>query len=168
LCQPPFTAVGLVISTRTTNRIHAEKLKFDENLAERKFRFDIDLADRRFRYERQLNDDKRRIEFGEDLLAAFYKFQGLVGAVRSPGAFGDEGASRQKDPDEPPEQARLRDTCFVPRAVKPEPRFIAQFFSKRYRARALFRDSEIDQAFNLANEARHHSDSGRNAYQCCG
>src|SRR5689334_7777544 len=91
-----IAAINIFISNRTTNRIHSEKLKFDEALAEKKFYFDCDLAERRFRYDRDLYDLKRKVEFGEDVLAGFYKIRDVIAAVRSPMAFGDEGATRKR------------------------------------------------------------------------
>ena len=66
-----ITIIGFILSNRTARQIHSEKLDFDETIAEKKFRFDVDLAERKFRYDRELHDHKRRIEFGEDLLASF-------------------------------------------------------------------------------------------------
>jgi hypothetical protein len=94
------------------------------------------------------------VELGEDLLAAFYKFKDVIAAVRSPAAFGDEGASRPRNDNEDPTIARNKDTYYVPLERLNQNRdFISDFFSKRYRARAVFRDSEIDRAFQLLNEA---------------
>jgi hypothetical protein len=54
------------------------------------------------------------VEFGEDLLAAFYKFRDVIAAVRSPSAFGEEGAGRPRDDGEDSSIARNKDTYYVP------------------------------------------------------
>ncbi|MGY4160486.1 hypothetical protein ACVINW_006328 [Bradyrhizobium sp. USDA 4461] len=147
------TIAGFIVSNRTTTRLHSEKLKFDEALAEKKFRFDVDLAERKFRYDRELHDHKRRVEFGEDLLAAFYKMKEVITAARSPAAFGNEGASRPRQENEGESLARTKDMYFVPleRLTKHQD-FISDFFSKRFRARAIFRGTEIDRAFQILHE----------------
>jgi hypothetical protein len=144
--------VGNLFSNRSAKGIHSEKLLFDERLAEKKFRFDVDLAERKFRYDRELHDHKRRVEFAEEILAGFYKFKDVIAAARSPAAYGDEGASRPRSENEHADLARNKDTYFVPlERLNKNRDFLSDFFSKRYRARALFRD-DIDRAFQHANE----------------
>ncbi|QOZ34417.1 hypothetical protein [Bradyrhizobium sp. CCBAU 53421] len=147
------TTIGFIVSNKTATKLHSEKLKFDERLAEKKFQFDIDLAERKFEYEKGLHDHKRRIEFGEELLAAFYRANDVLIAVRSPAAFGKEGSSRPQEEDDP-NIARKKDTYFVPlERLNKNGDFLSDFFSKRYRARAIFRDTQLDQAFQLLHEA---------------
>ncbi|MCK1517267.1 hypothetical protein IVB22_33145 [Bradyrhizobium sp. 190] len=147
------STIGILISNRTANRIHSEKLKSDEALAEKKFRFDVDLAERKFRYDQELHDHKRRVEFGEELLASFYKIRDVIAAVRSPMAYGDEGASRPRNDNEGATSSKNKDNYYVPlERLNKNKDFISDFFSKRSRARAIFRGSEIDEAFRLVNE----------------
>jgi hypothetical protein len=144
--------VGFILSSRTARQIHSEKLQFDEKLAERKFKFDVDLAERQFRYDRELHEHKRRVEFGEELLAGFYKFRDVIAEVRSPLASGDEGATRPRGENEDSDIARNRDSFFVPHErLNTNRDFLSEFFSKRYRARAVFRD-DLQNAFQLAHE----------------
>jgi hypothetical protein len=144
--------IGNLFSNRAAKRIHAEKLLFDERLAEKKFSFDVDLAERKFRYDRELYDHQRRVEFAEEVLAGFYKFKDVIAAARSPAAYGDEGASRPRTDSEPTEQSRGKDTYFVPlERLNKNSDFLSDFFSKRYRARAMFRN-DIGRGFQLANE----------------
>jgi hypothetical protein len=144
--------VGNLFSNSATKRIHTEKLLFDERLAEKKFRFDVDLAERSFRYDRELHDHKRRVEFAEEILAGFYKFKDVIAAARSPAAYGNEGASRPRDDNEQADLARNKDTYFVPlERLNKNSDFLSDFFSKRYRARAMFRN-DIDRGFQLAIE----------------
>jgi hypothetical protein len=145
--------VGSLFSNSATKKLHAEKLQFDERLAEKKFSFDVDLAERKFRYDRELHDHKRRVELAEEVLASFYKFKDVIAAARSPAAYGEEGASRPRDGDEQREIARNRDTYYVPlERLNKHLDFLSDMFSKRYRARAMFR-GDIDKGFQLANEA---------------
>jgi hypothetical protein len=144
--------IGNLFSNRAAGQIHSEKLSFDEKLAEKKLRFDVDLAERKFRYDRELHDHKRKVEFAEEILAGFYKFKDVIAAVRSPAAYGDEGASRPRNENEQPELTRNKDSYFVPlERLNKNRDFLSEFFSKRYRARALFRN-DLDQAFQAANE----------------
>ncbi|PAY06663.1 hypothetical protein CK489_27725 [Bradyrhizobium sp. UFLA03-84] len=148
------TAIGIFVSNKTATRLHSDKLKFEEQLAEKKFRFDIDLAERKFQYEKDLHDHKRLVEFGEELLAAFYKIDDVLKGVRSPAAFGNEGSSRPQQDGDDTNVAKRKDVYFVPlERLGNNADFLSDFFSKRYRARALFRDAELDQAFQLLNEA---------------
>ena len=145
--------IGILFSNSTAKRIHSEKLLFDERIAEKKFSYDVDLAERRFRYDKELSDHKRRVEFAEELLASFYKLKDLVAAVRSPAAFGDEGATRPRSAGERPEIARNKDTYYVPlERLHKNADFLSDFFSKRYRARTIFRGN-VDRSFLLASEA---------------
>ena len=147
-----ITIIGFILSNRTARQIHSEKLDFDETIAEKKFRFDVDLAERKFRYDRELHDHKRRIEFGEDLLASFYKFKDVIAAVRSPLASGNEGATRPQGDSEDPTMTHTRNSYFVPLLrIQKNADFFSEFFSKRYRTRAVFR-GDIDNAFKIAGE----------------
>ncbi|WP_156527952.1 hypothetical protein [Bradyrhizobium stylosanthis] len=129
-----------------------DKLQSDERLAERRYGFDVDLAERKFHYERELHDRKRRVEFAEQLLADFYKFADIISAVRSPGAFGDEGSSRPRQDAEYAGTARNRDIYFVPlERLRKEQEFLSSLFSRRYQARALFQGA-LEEAFQPAAE----------------
>ena len=44
--------VGFVVSARNARRIHAEKLTFDREQAEKRFEFDTGLAERRFQLDK--------------------------------------------------------------------------------------------------------------------
>ena len=85
-------------------------------------------------------------------MASFYKFKDVIAAARSPAAYGDEGGSRPRGDSEHTDRARNKDTYFVPLERLHKNRdFLSEFFSKRYRARAMFRN-DIDRGFQLANE----------------
>lgn len=85
-------------------------------------------------------------------MAGFYKFKDIVAAVRSPAAYGDEGASRPRGDNEQAELTRSKDTYFVPlERLHKNGDFLSEFFSKRYRARAMFQ-TDIGIAFQLASE----------------
>lgn len=141
------------LSNRTARGLHSEKLKFDEALAEKRYGFEVDLAERKFRFDRELPEHKRRIEFAEQLLADFYRLADIIKAVRSPAAYGSEGATRQGQENESEDVARARNTYYVPlERLRHHREFLSSFFSRRYQARAIF-TGQIDEAFQAANEA---------------
>jgi hypothetical protein len=144
--------IGNLFSNSAAKRIHSDKLLFDERIAEKKFSYDVDLAERKFRYDTGLHDHKRRVEFAEEILAGFYKFKDIIAVARSPAAYGNEGATRPRGDNEQAELARSKDNYFVPlERLHKHDDFLSDFFSKRYRARAMFR-ADIDRGFQLAHE----------------
>jgi hypothetical protein len=75
-------------------------------LAEQKRSAELQLAERKFQYDRDLHDHKRRVELAEGGLADFYRFADIIWAVRSPGGFKDETASRPRTESETPADTR--------------------------------------------------------------
>jgi hypothetical protein len=146
------SVVGLIVSTKTARAIHAEKIDFDRDLAERKFAFDKELAERKFKYDRELHDHKRRVELAETVLAEFQQMGDVISAIRSPMAYGNESAERPRRENETEEHSRLKDTYFVPlMRIKKNSEFISGFTSKRYRSRAILGEG-IDEAFRTIEE----------------
>ena len=144
--------VGLITSSRTARTIHREKLDFDRKLAEQKFEFDKDLAERKFKYDREFHDHKRRVELAETILSDFMQMNDLIQAVRSPLAFGGEAVGRTRNEGETEEEARQRDSYYVPIArLTKHSEFISELMSKRYRSRAVLGD-QIDRAFQEIRE----------------
>jgi hypothetical protein len=127
--------VGLITSSRTARTIHREKLEFDHKLAQQKFEFDKDLAERKFKYDREFHDHKRRVELAETILSDFMQMSDVIQAVRSPLAFGGEAVGRTRNEGETEEEARQRDSYYVPIArLTRHSEFISGLMSKRYRA----------------------------------
>ncbi len=56
---------------------------------------------------------KRKLEVAEETLIATYKVRDALDHIRNPGSLG-EGKTRKRDPSEPDNLGRLRDTYFVP------------------------------------------------------
>jgi hypothetical protein len=146
------TILGNVFSIRSSRSINSEKIASEKELAESKFDFEKDLAERKFRYEQELHDYRRRVEFAEELLGAFYKLRDTVLSIRGPFSYGDEGATRKRREHESEPEARARDGFYVPIArMQKETEFLSDLASKKYRAQAVFK-REIQRAFELANE----------------
>src|SRR5580700_1352141 len=79
-----ISVVGLIVSTRTAHFLHAAKLGFDREQAERKANADIALATRKleadlalagkkFELDARLTDRKRRQDLAEKVLSGFYQ-----------------------------------------------------------------------------------------------
>jgi hypothetical protein len=147
-----ITIVGNVFSIRSSNSISREKIASEKDLAESKFEYEKDLAERKFRYEQDLHDYRRRVEFAEELLAAFYKLRDTVLVIRGPFSYGDEGATRKRRQNEDETEARARDGFYVPIVrMQKEKEFLSDLASKKYRAQAVFKH-DIERAFGLATE----------------
>lgn len=56
---------------------------------------------------------KRNVELAEEALALFYEARDVISYIRSPAAWGGEGQSRKKEPDETSEETRMLDATFV-------------------------------------------------------
>ncbi len=69
----------------------------------------------------------------------FYEARELITAVRHPGSFGGEGATRPRQPGEDESQASYRDSLYVPveRLMK-RSEFWGRFDASKYRYLALF------------------------------
>lgn len=129
-----------------------KRIQADERLAEKRFEFDKAIAERKFALDRDLHDHKRKVELAEVLVANFLQAHDVIRAVRSPGAYLEEGAERERQPNEDDNQRRTMDTYYVPLArLSRNSEFISGLMSKRYQARALL-GSETDQAFQLIHE----------------
>jgi hypothetical protein len=146
------TLLGNIFSMRSSRAINADKIASEKQLAERKFEFDTELADRKFRYEQALHDYGRRVEFGEELLASFYKLKDTIRFIRGPFSFGNEGETRKRREYENEADARARDGFYVPVVrIQQNSDFLSDLTSKKYRAQAVFR-AEIHRAFELTVE----------------
>jgi hypothetical protein len=133
-----ISLVGLLVNRSTTIRVSRERFDFEKTLAQQKQSAELQLAERKFQYDRDLHDQKRRVELAEEVLADFYRFAGIIRAVRSPGGFRDESASRPRTESETPAEASKLDAYFVPIArVAQQSDFFSNLRSKRYRSRGL-------------------------------
>jgi hypothetical protein len=144
--------IGALITWGVQVRLLGQRIKADEALAERKFEFDKDLAERKFKYDREFHDHKRRVELAETILADFLQMGDVIQAVRSPLAFGGEAVGRTRNDGETEDEARQRDSYYVPFArLTKHSEFISGLMSKRYRSRAVL-GGQIDQAFQEIHE----------------
>jgi hypothetical protein len=146
------TILGNVFLIRSSRSINSEKIASEKELAERKFEFEKDLAERKYRYEQALHDYRRRVEFGEERLASFYKLKDTIRSIRGPFSFGNEGETRKRREFENEAEARSRDGFYVPIVrVQKHSEFLSDLTSKKYRAQAVFQN-EIHRAFELTVE----------------
>jgi hypothetical protein len=133
------STIGILISVRTTRGIHGERLAFDREQSERRANAEIALAERKVALDRSLAAWKRRTELAEEMLADCYKARDIIEGARSPGGFGDEGATRQKQPWENEDDTRLLNAYFrTIERLNAHADFFSQFFARRYRFDALF------------------------------
>jgi hypothetical protein len=144
------SSIGIWISARTARRIHTDKIAFDERqaerrasadltLAERKITADIALAEKKLALDRALAAWKRQTELAEETLADFYQARDIFQAARSPGGFGDEGDTRQKEEWETENDTRTLNSYFrTAERLAAKSEFFAQLASRLYRFTALF------------------------------
>jgi hypothetical protein len=148
-----ISLVGLWVNRSTTIRVSRERFDFEKTLAEQKQSAELQLAERKFQYDRDLHDHKRRVELAEEVLADFYRFADVIRAVRSPGGFKDESASRPRTESETPAEASKLDAYFGPIArVAQQSDFFSDLRSKRHRSLALL-GPPIDEAFTALDDA---------------
>lgn len=145
--------LGTSITTLTTRRTHKERLRADEQLAERRFKFDQDLAEKRFALDSALADRKRRQDLAEEVLSGFYQVRDIMQTVRSPISYSSEAEGRQKPEHEPEDVGRQRDAYYAILArldARREP--IANLMARRYRMAAWF-GPKAEEPFQTLHEA---------------
>jgi hypothetical protein len=82
---------------------------------------------------------KRKSELAEHVLADFYQVRDIFEWVRFPGSYADEGAERPRIEGEREDEARRRDSYYVPIArLTKEAEFFGAFQARKYRFVALF------------------------------
>jgi hypothetical protein len=133
------SVVGFFVSARTARSIHAERVVFDKQQAERKFDVDKDLAEKKFSYDRELAERKfaqereqlvykRQFELAEGLLADAYRFRGLILGARISGSFGGEGTTRKSVKKESEEVKQAKDMYYIPvERLRKDGEFLAGF-----------------------------------------
>lgn len=152
-----ISVVGLFIGRSTTLTTHNQKLEADRQLAEKKVEADIALAKAKFDYDREQAVFKRKFELAELMLADAYRLRSLMAYVRNGFAFGGEAKDRPRDPSEPDDISRMRDSYFVPQArLHSENEFISSMFMRRTACHAHF-GAEADKAFGLFHQALHET-----------
>jgi hypothetical protein len=142
-----ITIIGMIVSNRTARAIHTEKLASDSDLAERKFTFDKNLSERKVAADTALAEKKlaldrafaawkRKTELAEQVLADFYEARDIIAAARSPGGFGDEGNTRQKEDWETEADTRSLNSYYrtTERLQKK-----SEFFAQLYAAEPFYR-----------------------------
>jgi hypothetical protein len=133
------SGIGILISVRTTRAIHGERLAFDREQSERRVSAEIALAERKVTLDRGLAAWRRRTEFAEEVLADFYKARDIIEAARSPGGFGDEGNTRQKETWETEDDTRMLNAYFrTVERLSSQADFFSHFLARQHRFTALF------------------------------
>lgn len=146
------TATGIIVSSRTANKIHKERLDFDKAIAQRKFDFDTALAERKFNFDIELSNRKRRIELAEETLAECYRIKDSIRAIRSPMSYEHESKSREKDSGESEGTSRLKDAYYAPLSrLDARNETIAPFMARRYRMKAAF-GTAAEKPFDLIHD----------------
>jgi hypothetical protein len=128
-----------VINRATLRAMHRERLDLDRNLADRRANADIALAERKVDLDRALEAWKRRTEFAEAVLTDFYQATEIIRGARSPGGFGNEGSTRQKEDWETEQDtSRLNSYFRTTERLLREREFFSQLYAKRFRFMAYF------------------------------
>jgi hypothetical protein len=128
-----------VINRATLRAMHRERLAFDRDLADRRANADIALAERKVDLDRALEAWKRRTEFAEEVLGDFYQARDIIQSARSPGGFGAEGTTREKEIWETESDTRLLNSYFrTLERLDKKTEFFAQLLARRYRFIAIF------------------------------
>jgi hypothetical protein len=128
-----------VINRATLRAMHRERLDLDRDLADRRANADIALAERKVALDRALEASKRRTEFAEEVLGDFYQARDIIQSARSPGGFGDEGATREKESWETESDTRFLNSYFrTLERLDKKTEFFAQLLARRYRFIAIF------------------------------
>lgn len=82
---------------------------------------------------------KRRIELAEEALTLAYEVQDFLSSVRSPFSYESEGKTRERSPDELPEDSAALDRAYVAIArVRVGESLLARFRAMKYRFKAAF------------------------------
>ena len=96
---------------------------------------------------------KRDIELCQKVIEMFYEAEHKMNLLRSPMSYSHEGAERGKDENETPKETDRRNHLFVPLArFNNQSEFWSEFFSYRFRMRALF-DKKAWDAFEPVDDA---------------
>jgi hypothetical protein len=107
-----ISVITLLMNRATTLTTHLQRLAFEREQAERKTSADIALAEKKLALDRAFAAWKRRTEFAEEVLGDFYQARDVIESARSPGGFGDEGSTREKEGWETEGDTRLLNSYF--------------------------------------------------------
>jgi hypothetical protein len=108
------TCIGMLISARTTNAIHKERLAFEHDQSERQVSAEIALAKEKVMLDHELAAWKRKTEFAEEVLADFYRLLSIFKWVRTQSYEGllGEGESLKAEPGEELKDTRYRQAIY--------------------------------------------------------
>lgn len=96
---------------------------------------------------------KRDIELCQTVIEKFYEAEHKMSVLRSPLSYAHEGDGRAKEPGETEAESERRNHLFTPLArFNAQADFWSEFFSYRFRMRALFGD-EASNAFAPVDDA---------------
>jgi len=95
---------------------------------------------------------RRRAELAEHTMAMFYEARDLIAWARFPGCFGDEGSSRERQSNETEDEARYKNTLYVPmERLSRQAEFWGRFEAGRYPFMAVFGE-EAAKPFNTVRQ----------------
>jgi hypothetical protein len=141
-------AVAVVVNASVSIFLHLRRAAFDKGLAEKKFDYDVELATKKFDYDAALAERKATLDYlsanyqrkqriAGEILTAFYEVQRMMPAIRSPGSWEGEGASRPRMEGEAVELAKTRDGYYVTLArIDKNRATLARFLSMQFNAMA--------------------------------
>jgi hypothetical protein len=120
-------AIAVVVNAGVSIFLHFTRARFEQVLAERKAALDYQSA-----------QYQRRLQLASEILTAFYEVRRMMPAIRSPGSWQGEGASRARIDGESADLQKTRDTYYVTIARLDKNReAIVRFLSKQFSAMAL-------------------------------
>ena len=161
------SVVGFLINRSTVRGMHAERLAFDREQAERRTKAeitlmehkgasDISLTEKKVLLDRALASWKRRTELAEEVLAGFYQARDIIQAARSPGSYSGEGSTRPKtDWETEGDQGTLNAYFASTERLLANAEFFAQLQARRYQFLALFGSDatkHFDEIFQIKHE----------------
>jgi|HubBroStandDraft_6_1064221.scaffolds.fasta_scaffold58291_3 hypothetical protein len=146
-------AIAVIANAFVSIFLHFRRANFEEDLAKRKFDYDVTLAERKATLEYLSAYYQRRQELAGEILAAFYEVQRMMPAIRSPGSFGVEGASRPASTvKEAPDVERMCNAYYVTiERLDKNRETIVRFLSKQFSAMALL-GSDVGKPFEGLNQ----------------
>jgi hypothetical protein len=108
------SVIGFVINRTTVQRMHAERLAFDREQAQRRTEAEIALAERKASFDRELVLWRRRYELAEQLLRVVYEARDALKYARTRVIMKGEGESREAEEAENEQLRERRNSYFVP------------------------------------------------------
>lgn len=154
LISSVVAGIGFWVSSKTAQKINADKLKLDKELAEHKALAERELTQRKFELDRELSIAKRKAEVAEHVLACFYRLRRAFEIIRSPAIWANEIIPEEGVPQDIIEN----DGYSVMRRMRQYDSLFAELESLRFTYGALFgaaATEPFDHAIRLQSQVFH-------------